>query len=335
MEYSTSVSVVIPCYNSQDSLPQLLEELRATLESTVQAFEIICVNDNSSDDTWATILAAVESYPLQAITLMRNYGQHNAILCGVRAARYDVIVTLDDDLQNPPAEIPVLLKKLAEGYDVVYGRPATYKQSYSRMVTSRMVRSMLRHFCKVQSAGEITSFRAFRTCLRGGFTEFRSPFVSLDVLLTWATTKITAVAVQHRDREYGRSNYSWAHLFTIAMNLMTAYSVLPLRVASFSGLVCLFLGSVLLLGLFAQQMITAHGFGGVPVLAGVVSLLSGAQLLAIGVMGEYLARIYSTSVAQPPYVIKSKVLSRGMRGAVIHGEFSEQHAVPNVVHYAH
>lgn len=307
-----SVSVVIPCYNSQDSLPQLLAELSSVLAETVPLFEIICVNDSSTDNTWQVLSSLVEQYPMQAIDLMRNYGQQNAILCGIRAARYEVIVTIDDDLQNPPAEISKLLSRLAEGYDVVYGTPAVYCQSFLRSITSKAVRSLLRNVLKVEAALEISSFRAFKTRLRDGFSDFRSPCSSLDVLFTWVTTKATAVVVNHRSREFGESKYSWCHLCGVAINLLTSYSLLPLRLAAINGVICLAIGAVVLVGLFIHQMIFAYGFGGVSLLAAIICFLSGVQLISIGVLGEYLARIHASSISQPPYLIKSKQLNSSM-----------------------
>ncbi|HEY9732153.1 MAG TPA: glycosyltransferase family 2 protein [Drouetiella sp.] len=304
-----SVSVVIPCYNSQASLPQLLANVSAVLADTVLAYEIICVNDSSSDQTWKVLSELVQQYPLQAIDLMRNYGQQNALLCGIRAARHEVIVTLDDDLQNPPSEIPKLLSKLVDGYDVVYGTPAVYRQSFLRSVTSRAVRALLRSVLKVEAALDISSFRAFRTCLREGFSDFRSPCSSLDVLLTWATTKATAVTVEHHSREFGKSKYSWCHLMGVAVNLMTSYSLLPLRLAAINGAICLAIGSIVLVGLFVHQMIFAYGFGGVSLLAAIICFLSGVQLISIGVLGEYLARIHASTISQPPYLIKTTQFS--------------------------
>jgi undecaprenyl-phosphate 4-deoxy-4-formamido-L-arabinose transferase len=240
---------------------------------------------------------------------MRNYGQYNATLCGVRAARYNVIVTLDDDLQNPPGEIPKLLAKINEGYDVVYGTPAQSRHSLWRRFSSMTVRVILRHLLRAEMANEISAFRAFRTNLRDAFSDYRSPFVSLDVLFTWATTRAISVTVQHHAREHGTSKYSFAHLFAVAMNLMTAYSLLPLRLATINGVLCVLLGTLVLIGLFIHQLIFAYGFGGISLIAAMMCFLSGAQLISIGVLGEYLARIHSTAMSQPPYVIRNKAVS--------------------------
>ncbi len=308
-----TVSVVVPCFNSEQSLTPLLKELCRVLDRCVPQYELICVNDDSTDGTWGVIESLLDTHPLHAINLMRNYGQHNAILCGLRAARYDVVVTIDDDLQNPPFEIPRLLEKISAGYDVVYGTPAKYQQSLWRALSSTTVRAILRLLLQSDTVESISSFRAFKTNLRDAFSDYRSPFVSLDVLFTWATTKVTSVTVEHKTRQFGQSKYSFGRLLAVAMNLMTAYTLLPLRLATVNGLFCLLLGTLVLIALFVHQVVFGYGFGGISLVAAMMCFLSGAQLIAIGVLGEYLAKIHSTAVAQPPYVIKNKSISHDLK----------------------
>src|SRR3972149_10710256 len=191
-----SISVVIPVFNSEASIPALIDRLSQVLPVAAHDFEVIMVNDASSDKGWEIISRlAIEHSWLQGINLMRNYGQHNALLCGIRAAKHEVIVTLDDDLQHPPEEIPKLLEKLDEGYDVVYGTPKRERHGFFRDIASQVTKLALKSAMGTETARKVSALRAFRTPVREAFAFYDSPFVSIDVLLTWGTTRFAAVAV--------------------------------------------------------------------------------------------------------------------------------------------
>ncbi len=176
---------------------------------------------------------------------MRNYGQHNALLCGVRAARNDIIVTMDDDLQNPPGEIAALYAKLSEGYDVVYGTPLKETHGLLRDLASQITKRVLQNAMGAATAGKVSAFRIFRTHLRDSFANYNSPYVSLDVLLTWGTDKFAAIAVEHMPRLAGESNYTWVKLITHALNMVTGFRTLPLRFASVLGFVLTLFGAMI------------------------------------------------------------------------------------------
>src|SRR4029077_9583652 len=161
-----------PVYNSEASLPELISRLGPVLRSSTTAAELLLVNDASSDRSWQVIqqLASQNSW-VKGISLMRNYGQHNAVLCGIRAARYDVVVTMDDDLQHPPEEIPQLLAMLSQGYDVVYGTPQKEQHGLLRDLASRLTKIALQHAMGAGTARNVSAFRAFRTTVREAFTD--------------------------------------------------------------------------------------------------------------------------------------------------------------------
>ena len=189
-----SLSVVIPVYNSQDSLAPLIARLEGVLPDISSAYEVVLVNDGSRDKSWATICAEVEKHPfVKGVNLMRNYGQHNAILCGIRQAHNEVIITMDDDLQHLPEEIHKLLKKLDEGYDVVYGSPASLPHSLWRNLFSRFTKRALAYAMGVRTIRDIGPFRAFRADLRDAFANYQNPSVIIDVLLSWGTSKFASV----------------------------------------------------------------------------------------------------------------------------------------------
>ncbi len=300
-----TVSVVIPCYRSRDSLPPLLESLAQTLAETASAYEVILVNDGSPDDTWAIILGLAQTYPfVRGINLMRNYGQHNALLCGIRAARFDLIVTMDDDLQHPPSEIIHLLAKLDEGYDVVYGTPEHEQHGILRDLASQITKFALQSSMGVGIARKVGAFRAFRTELRDAFAHYRSPWVSIDVLLTWATTKFAAVSVRHDQRRYGASGYTFGKLVRHALNMITGFSTLPLQIASLLGFGLALFGILVLIYVVGRALLFGIVVPGFAFLASIIAIFSGAQLFALGIIGEYLARIHFRSMERPVYTIR-------------------------------
>ncbi|HEY8600374.1 MAG TPA: glycosyltransferase family 2 protein [Thermomicrobiales bacterium] len=305
------VSVVVPVYNSADTLGVLLRRLTAVLVSLGRPYELILVNDGSTDSSWETICdLRMHYHHLRGINLMRNYGQHNALLCGVQEAVYDVIVTLDDDLQNPPEEIPVLLQKLATGYDVVYGIPQREQHGVWRDLASRMTKLALQSAMGAETARNVSAFRVFRTQLRDAFARYQSPFVSIDVLLTWGTTRFTAVPVQHDPRRVGTSNYTFRKLVTHALSMMTGFSTLPLQLASLVGFTFTVFGLLVLLYVLGRYALLGGSVPGFPFLASVIAIFSGAQMFALGIIGEYLARMHVRMMERPVYTVRAHTASR-------------------------
>jgi len=200
-----SVSIVVPCYRSAGTLPALVARVNEVMPRVAAAYEVILVVDSTGDGTWEVAQELAEaSGPVRAIQMARNYGQHNAIVAGVRAARYDVVVTMDDDLQHLPEQIPVLLGALTAGVDLVYGLPVEEEHGFLRSLASRGVKAGLSSAMGVNNARNVSAFRAFRTFLRNGFDLVSGPHVCVDVALSWATTRVTAVKVQMADRTEGQ-----------------------------------------------------------------------------------------------------------------------------------
>jgi|WetSurSiteA1Bulk_404760.scaffolds.fasta_scaffold41489_2 glycosyltransferase involved in cell wall biosynthesis len=303
--FSDSVSVVIPVYNGGFTLPELVHRLRLSLDKAVPTYEIILVNDGSHDDSWEQILSLARQFDcIRGIDLMRNYGQHNALLAGIRQARHEVIVTLDDDLQNPPEEIPKLLDRLGEEFDIVYGTPAEEKHSALRNVASRITKLALQTTMGAETASKVSAFRAFRTRVRDGFADFGGPFVCLDVLLTWSTARFTSVEVRHQSREAGKSNYTVGKLMMHAINMITGFSSLPLRLASIIGFAAVLFGLVVIAYVLGRVMLFGSSVPGFPFLASIITIFAGTQLFALGVIGEYLARVHFRAMKRPSYVIR-------------------------------
>lgn len=301
-----SLTVVIPVYKSAAILPALLDRLEPVLEAHGAPYEVLLVDDRSPDESWARIreLGATRPY-LRGLRMTRNFGQHNALLAGIRAARHEVIVTMDDDLQNPPEELPRLVAELQRGYDVVYGYPAVEQHGLFRNLASVVTKFALQSAMGSETARHSSAFRAFRTTLREAFADFRGQYVSIDVLLTWGTTRFAALEVRHDPRAQGESNYTLRKLITHALNMLTGFSVFPLQLASLIGFGLTLFGLVVLAFVVVRYLLegsdTAPGF---PFLASIIAIFSGAQLFALGIMGEYLARMHFRMMARPTYVVE-------------------------------
>lgn len=310
-----SVSVVVPVYNSQGTLIELIARLSAVLSEVTLSFEVILVNDGSRDQSWQVIKQlAAEHEGVHGINLMRNYGQHNALLCGIRAANNELIVTIDDDLQNPPEEIPRLLDKLGEGYDVVYGAPQQEQHGFFRDLASRVTKIALQGAMGAETARHVSAFRVFRTQVRDGFANYRGPFVSIDVLLTWGTSRFAAIQVNHEPRLVGASNYTFRKLTAHALNMMTGFSTLPLQLASWIGFGFTIFGLVVLTYVIGRYLIEGGSVPGFPFLASLIAVFSGAQLFALGIIGEYLARMHFRMMDRPSYVVRVAI---GWNGDVL------------------
>jgi glycosyltransferase involved in cell wall biosynthesis len=298
------ISAVIPVHRSEASLPLLVPRLTAALEQLAPAHEIILVDDGSPDASWEAIVdAANVDARVRGIRLMRNFGQANALLVGIRSARYRLIVTLDDDLQNPPEEIATLLARLTDDVDVVYGTPIAEKHSLWRSAASRITKYALEEAMGAPVARSVSSFRIFRTDLRRGFERFQSPDMSIDVLLTWATTRFAAVNVRHEPRAEGRSNYTFGRLVHHALNLITGFTQRPLRIASMIGFLFTIFGVVVFVVVVARYFLGGDSVPGFPFLASIIAIFSGVQLLILGIMGEYLARMHVRLLERPTYVV--------------------------------
>jgi len=300
-----NISVIVPVYRGEVLVAPLIKRLKDVLPTISPKYEVILVNDGSPDNSWKAIEQFAKKYRwIRGVRLMRNYGQHNATLCGMRLARYEVTVTLDQDLQHPPEDIPVLLAELEKGFDVVYGSPKKLPQGFVRNLLTAGIKRILSYIMGVYSVKNISSFRAFRTHLCSAFENFQSPAMIVDVLLSWGTTRFTSVEVNIAGTT--SSNYNFIGLVKMALLVLTSYSTRPLRLASWIGFVMTLFG----LGVFVYVVVVYFSQGslpGFPFLASIIALFSGAQLFTLGIFGEYLARIFDRSMDRPAYIIQQVV----------------------------
>jgi glycosyltransferase involved in cell wall biosynthesis len=302
------ISVVIPVFRSGIGLETLYQALSQVMAEVGEPWELIFVEDWGEDGSWQIIeQLVVRDSHVRGVQLMRNYGQHNALLAGVCQASYDRVVTMDDDMQHPPKEVPRLIAALSDSVDLVYSVPKTTGHGVCRDLTSRLSKWILRQVTGFRSLEEIGSFRCFRTQLRAGFSQFQSPNVSLDVLLSWSTQRITSIRTEHQPRKYGKSNYNFIRLLRHMLNILTGFSTLPLRFAILCGFAMTAIGLILFGCLLLRNWIQGSAVQGFTYLASIIILFSGVQTFCIGIIGEYLARVFNSSIGKPYYVIRNTI----------------------------
>ena len=299
------ISVVIPVYRSEGSIALVVEGLARELPAICDAWEAVLVEDCGGDGSWQEVRQLAQKYPwVRGYQLTRNFGQHSALLCGIRQARHELTVTMDDDLQHSPERIADLIEKLNEGWDVVYGSPEKQRHGLMRNIASLMTKRVLQGAMGAETARNMSAFRAFRTILRDSFADYRGPLVNIDVLLTWGTTRFTAIRVPHANRVIGESNYTLGKLITHAFNMITGFTTLPLRVASVVGLLMTCFGFVVLAFILVSQLVFYQfEVPGFTFIASLITLFAGAQLFSLGVIGEYIARVHLRSMDKPAYIV--------------------------------
>jgi glycosyltransferase involved in cell wall biosynthesis len=304
------LSVVIPVYKADRTLKELYLRLKATVELIAPNFEIIFVEDSGEDHSWQVIegLAAIDPR-VRGIQLSRNFGQHAATLCGFAHARGRWVATLDDDLEHAPENLPMLLAKAEEGYDLVYGVFSERSHMVWRNLTSNVARWL---FNKAITSlnHEYTSYRFIRGDIARSLTQFDSPYPFIDGYLSWVTNRYATVEVQHNIRANGSSNYTSHKLFTHALNIFVTFSDLPLRLASWFGLLFFFIGMGWLGVILIGRMFDWINLSGYASILGAIVLFGGIQLLILGVFGEYIGRINFKSSRKPLYIVGKSTMSQ-------------------------
>jgi glycosyltransferase involved in cell wall biosynthesis len=304
------LSVVVPVYRSSETLIPLTSRICSSLEGQGWEFEIVLVDDGSPDDSWNTIHDVQREHPgrVVGVQLMRNYGQHNAIMCGFRHASGRFVVTMDDDLQNPPEEIPRLVSAAQDGdLDLVYGIPETREHAVWRNLGSSLIQGFYRRVFRLSNS--LSSFRLIRRELLDSILSYNLNFTFIDGLLAWNTCRIGQITVSHHARHVGRSGYSLPRLLFLALNLFTNFSLMPLQLVSALGSLAAtagFLGALVYLILYLFKNITVPGYASI-----IISILvmGGAQLLALGILGEYLGRLHLNVNRKPQYTIRRVIES--------------------------
>lgn len=299
-------SVVIPVYKSEYTLQPLSERIHAVFNSIGEAYELILVEDCGGDGSWDVMRAIRNNHPEAKIArFTRNFGQHNAILCGFSMAEGDYIITMDDDLQNPPEEIPRLIDAMnTSGVDVVYGLPETRKHSVVRNLGSRFFMRLISNIFGMDRGFGMSSFRIIRKETVEHLLNYATPNPVLGPLLLKITDRIGSVKVEHHPRRNGESTYSTKKLIRHFLNGILYHSDLPLKAVFFLGIGCLILSLGLGLFYLARYLTGAIGVSGWTTLVLLVLFFSGIGMFSLGIIGEYLLRIIQEVKRGPQYIIR-------------------------------
>lgn len=298
-------SVVVPVFNSEESLRLLHDRLKEVFALIGSSWELILVNDCSIDNSWI-ICRELADYDNRviAINLANNFGQHNAIMCGLSFARGSYVITMDDDLQHPPEEIPKLIKVARDGdFSVVYGQYISRKYGWFKNMCSVAVHGLI---FKISGTSHVaTSFRIIRKSLAKKIMAFQHNNVVIDILLREAIDRryMGYVAVEHHWRKLGQSGYSYRKMFAYALDMIFNYTIWPLRLATLLGLVLSIL-SMMLGAYFFAEYFFGHPLRGFASLAVIVTFFFGATFFVLGIIGEYIGRIFFNINQKPQYFIK-------------------------------
>ncbi len=300
------VSYVIPCYRSEKTLPKVIEEIVQTMTTLSQyEYEIILVNDSSPDGTRETIRALCNQYTnIKGIDLAKNFGQHAALMAGMRFTKGDVVVCLDDDGQTPADEVGKLLGKLEEGYDAVYACYGKKKHSLFRNFGSRVNELMTRVMLGKPKTLAVTSYFAVKRFVVDEMIRYEHSYPYVIGLVLRSTKNITNVEVLHRAREEGASGYTLKKLLSLWFNGFTAFSIIPLRVATIIGSMCAFSGFAYGIYTIIKKLVLVNVEAGFSALMSVLVFMGGMIMLMLGMIGEYVGRMYICMNCSPQYVIR-------------------------------
>lgn len=299
------LSVVVPVYNEAPTLHKLHERLSATLQSLGRAYEIIYVDDGSGDGTNGLLREIHRRDPkAKVIAFNRNYGQHAAVLAGFATARGEVIITLDGDLQNPPEEIPRLLEKIEEGHDVVGGWRKGREDTLFRRICSLMINRVTSLIVGVRMRDYGCMLRAYRRPVIEQVCRSQEASSFIPALANCFAGSVAEIPVAHSARKSGRSKYTPFRLLRLNFDLLTGFSLLPIQVVGLAGVFIAFLGLAFALFLAIRRLLVGPEVEGVFTLFAILFFFVGLQILALGLIGEYIGRIYMEVRRRPRYVIK-------------------------------
>jgi glycosyltransferase involved in cell wall biosynthesis len=299
------ISIVVPVFRSSQTLPNLVNEINRVLQNSGYQYEIILVCDGSPDNSWNTICELhCNATNVVGINLRKNVGQHNALMAGLRHAKGSIVVTMDDDLQHNPSYIPAMVNKIEEGFDLVYAKFSSRRHSFWKVVGSKLNSFLARKLIGAPRDLYLSPFRAMSSELCEEVVASKTPFLYLDGTILELNPKVVSMLVEHEARIHGESNYNLRKSISLAARMATSYSILPLRLTTYLG-ITMSIFSFLLGILFIVQKLTIDVMPiGWTSLITALMMVSGLQLLSIGVLGEYLGRLFRIANGQQQYHIK-------------------------------
>lgn len=301
------ISIVIPCYGSEDTIETVVKEVVDTIGQRENEYEIILVNDYSPDNVWERIVKLSKENPkIKGICMAKNFGQHSALMAGYRASTGDIVISLDDDGQTPADELYKLVDKINEGYDVVYATYDNKRHSGFRNFGSKVNDLMCEKLLNKPKGLMVTSYFAARRFVINEICSYRNPYTYIVGLVFRTTRNIGTVPVTHRERMQGNSGYTLKSLLGLWMNGFTAFSVKPLRIATMSGVIFAVLGFIYVLYILVNKLQNPYVPIGWSSTIAAVMIVGGVILCMLGMIGEYLGRIYISINDAPQYVIKER-----------------------------
>lgn len=308
------ISYVIPCYRSMNTLEAVVEEIKEAMSKLDKyTYEIILINDCSPDDTISTIRKICkENDNIIGLDMAKNFGQHAALMAGFRHVTGDVVVCLDDDGQTPANEVDKLLAKIEEGYDVVYAKYEEKKHSAFRNLGSWMNKVMTEALLGKPKDLYVSSYFAARRYVIDEMARYNNAFPYVIGLVLRTTNRICNVSVKHREREIGTSGYSLGKLLALWINGFTAFSVKPLRIATFGGVIVALAGFVYTIYIFVNKFINPEVPLGWSSTMALILIIGGLILAVLGMIGEYIGRIYICLNNSPQYVIRERISASDM-----------------------
>lgn len=310
------LSVLVPVYKGEQTIGALVDEVvreLADTDSPIRLWEVVLVNDGSPDNSHERILELMERHPglVRYLRLYRNFGEHNAVMAGLNHITGDCVAIIDDDFQNPPSEIVLLARKLYQAdYDVVYSYYEKKQHSWFRNLGSQFNDRVATILLKKPRNLYLSSFKVIRTDLVRIITQYRGPYPYIDGLILRSTNRLGTQLTQHAAREKGRSSYTFSKLIYLWLNMSTGFSVTPLRVVALIGFVLSAFALVLLIAFTAERLLSPlFGLDLPPGWSSIITSLvffAGLQLSVLGIMGEYLGRLFLTINGEPQYLIRDR-----------------------------
>lgn len=303
------LSFVIPCYRSADSISQVVHEIIKTVESDARfEYEIICINDCSPDNTYQVLKQLSQgNLKIKVIDLSRNFGQHSALMAGFNHVTGDIIVCLDDDGQNPPSEMFKLIDKLDEGYDLVSAKYSKKKHSLFRKIGTKISFAMSSYLVGKPKDIDLNSYYVFKRYVLDEVIKYDNPYPFVHGLILRVTRNMANVEIDHKERQSGSSGYNLKKLFGLWMNGFTAFSEKPLRIASIIGCICAGLGFLYGLIIIIRKLLNPEILVGYSSMMAVILFLCGMIMLFLGLLGEYIGRIYISINNAPQYAIRETI----------------------------
>ncbi len=310
MKIAPILSIVIPVYKSGQHLEELHRRLKLTIDSLQIPYELIFVEDRGGDNSWEKLKGiAANDENVIVIQHTRNFGQHAATLCGIKNATGKWIITMDDDLEHRPEDIPLLFNEAQKGYDLVYGVFPNRSHSKWRNITSNLARNLFSLLIPNLNF-DYTSFRIMSKNVANSLLRFDSSFPVIDGYLSWITNNYSVVNIEHGTRESGNSNYSLGKLIKLTLNVLIEFSTVPLKISTWIGICSSVIGFLWLVYVVLGRLFGTISQSGYPSLMAAILFFGGIQMLVIGIMGEYIAKINFKTSKKPIFIVSEVIKTK-------------------------